>query len=296
MKRVLDDLNIFCRVVETGSLKRAAELLSIPHSTVSRRIDALEDTLGLTLLHRTTREVKVSSRGQELYDDCAAQFSSIQHSINLAIDAEVEFKGKLKVSMPVRAGIDFLGAWLIDFASEHPELTLDIALSNSNKNLIKDEIDLAFRVGPLMDSSAIAQKLWDIPYSIYAHPSLLESLNIECTTISAEALVSLPCVIARPSNKWAFTNSKHEEVQLAVKQQLLVDDLGLALHAAMGGQYITMLPSSMVRGGELVELHVEGLRPRTRIMYAYYLGRRHGQSQIRQVVEYIKQRNLENDL
>ncbi|KZN43969.1 hypothetical protein N482_18220 [Pseudoalteromonas luteoviolacea NCIMB 1942] len=55
----------------------------------------------------------------------------------------------------IRVGIDFLGAWLIDFASEHPELKLNISLSNDKKNLIKEDIDLAFRVGPRLDSSAI---------------------------------------------------------------------------------------------------------------------------------------------
>ena len=135
MKRVLDDLNIFCSVVENGSLKKAAEQLSMLHSTVSRRMDALEESLGLTLLHRTTREVKVSERGLELYQNCSPLFGSLKRSIDIAVDSEIQFKGKLKVSMPVRAGLDFLGAWLIDFASEHPDLKLDVSLSNSNKNL-----------------------------------------------------------------------------------------------------------------------------------------------------------------
>lgn len=296
MKRVLDDLNIFCAVVETGSLKKASERISLPHSTVSRRIDALEASLGLTLLHRSTREVKVSSRGQELYQDCSPLFTSIQRSIDLAIDSEVEFKGKLKVSMPVRAGIDFLGNWLIDFASEHPELTLDIALSNSNQNLIKDEIDLAFRVGPLMDSSAIALKLWDIPYSLCATQDFLDGHNIKGTHITTEQLESLPSVISRPMRSWAFTNSKHQEVMLDPSQDLVVDDLGLAYHSLLKGTYLAMIPTVMIKDAGVVELSVDDLKPRTRIMYAYYLGRRHAQSQIKHIVDYIKQRNSDSTL
>lgn len=291
MKRVLDDLSIFCAVVETGSLKKAAEKIALPHSTVSRRIDALESSLGLTLLHRTTREVKVSSRGQELYQDCSPLFSSIQSSIDLAIDSEVEFKGKLKVSMPVRAGLDFLGAWLIDFASEHPALTLDISLSNSNKNLIQDEIDLAFRVGPLMDSSAIALKLWDIPYSLVATKVYLKHHGIEGSIISVEQMESLPSVISRPTTSWAFVNRQNKEVMLSPSQNLMVDDLGLAYHSVLKDSYLAMIPTSMIKDMDVVELSVEGLKPRTRIMYAYYLGRRHAQSQIKHIVDYIKQRN-----
>lgn len=291
MKRVLDDLNIFCSVVENGSLKKAAEQLAMPHSTVSRRMDALEDSLGLTLLHRTTREVKVSERGLELYQNCSPLFGSLQRSIDIAVDSELQFKGKLKVSMPVRAGLDFLGAWLIDFASEHPDLKLDISLSNSNKNLIQDDIDLAFRVGPLIDSSAIALKLWDIPYTICAHPDLLKQHGIEGLSIAPELLETLPCVVARPAVTWAFTNSVKEEVHIEPNQHMYVDDLSLAHHAALSGKYVAMLPTVMLENKGLIPLEVVGLKPRTRIMYAYYLGRRYAHSQIKQVVEYIKHRN-----
>lgn len=293
MKRVLDDLSIFCAVAEVGSLKKAAERMSLPHSTVSRRMDALESNLGLTLLHRTTREVKVSAQGQELYQDCSPLLTSIQRTIDLAIDSEVEFKGKLKVSMPVRAGIDFLGGWLIDFASEHSELTLDVSLSNSNKNLIQDEIDLAFRVGPLVDSSAIALKLWDIPYSLCATKTYLDRYGIQGSAITVEQLESLPCVISRPSHSWTFINGQNQEVVVSPNQDLVVDDLGLSYHSVLSNAYLAMLPSSMIRDEEIIELNIEGLMPRSRIMYAYYLGRRHAQSQIRHIVDYIKKRNTE---
>ncbi|MBC7003178.1 LysR family transcriptional regulator [Photobacterium sp. BZF1] len=290
MKRVLDDLQVFCTVVEEGSLKKASERLDIPHSTVSRRIEALENNLGLVLLHRTTREVKVSVRGEELYQNCASLLDNINQSIGFAVDSEIEFKGKLSVSMPVRAGIDFLGAWLIDFAAEHPELQLDISLSNSNKHLIKDEIDLAFRVGPLVDSSAIALRLWDIPYVVCAHRSYVERHSLSEGPISTEKLESLPAVITRPATQWRFIDNKQNELTITPYQGLIVDDLGLAYHAAMTGQYIAMLPSSMVQDENMVFLSIESLQPRKRDMYAYYLGRRHAQSQIKHIVNYIRER------
>lgn len=291
MKRVLDDLNIFCKVVEQGSLKGAAEALSVPHSTVSRRIDSLEQSLGLTLLHRSTREVKVSSRGLELYQGCASMLDSIKHSIDLAVDAEIEFKGSLKVSMPVKAGIDFLGSWLIDFACDHENLTLDISLSNDNKNLIQDDIDLALRVGPLVDSSAIAVKLWDIPYTLCATQSFLNMHQINEQRITISELEKLPCVVSRPAVKWAFINDSNQEIFVSPNVSMLVDDLGMALHAAKSGQLLAMLPTAMLSGhDDLVNITLLKLTPRTRVMYAYYLGRRYAQSQIKQVVDYVKNR------
>lgn len=293
MKRILDDMTIFCAVVEAGSLKGASTKLNIPHSTVSRRIEALEKSLGLVLLYRTTRDVRVTSRGQELYNSCAQTLSVLQQSIGMAMESEVQFKGKMRVSMPTRAGIDFLGGWLIDFAQAHPELELDLALSNDNKNLVTDEIDLAFRVGPLVDSSAIALHLWDIPYRLCVHESFLTKRGLAGEFNSLEALHQLPCVISRPSVNWALVDSNNKEVSFAPNKRLLVDDLGLAYHAARSGDYVAMLPLSMIQHSDMVTLSIAGLKPRTRIMYAYYLGRRHAQSQIKMLIEYIKQRNAE---
>lgn len=296
MKRVLDDLQIFCVVVQSGSLKKASEKLAIPHSTVSRRIEALEKQLGLTLLHRTTRAVKVSSRGQLLYEDCVQMLDSISQSIETAIDDEIQFKGRLNISMPVRAGLDFLGGWLIDFAAEHPDLKLDLSLSNSNKHLIKDNIDLAFRVGPLVDSSAIALHLWDIPYAICCHKSFAERHCVTQAGVNVTALESLPCVISRPASKWAFLDKDKNEHILTPNAELTVDDLGLACHAVSSGQYLAMLPTSMIEDDDIIELPINGLQPRTRIMYAYYLGRRHAQSQIKHLVGYIKARYAQQKL
>ncbi|MCF2859214.1 LysR family transcriptional regulator [Pseudoalteromonas sp. SMS1] len=289
MKRVLDDLNLFCEVVELGSLKAASSKTGVPHSTVSRRIESLERALGLVLLQRTTREIKVTPRGKELFLDCAPLFSNLKDSIALAEDAEAKFKGTLNVSMPVRAGIDFLGAWLIDFATEHPDLKLNIALSNTNKDLLKDDIDLAFRVGPLLDSSAIALHLWDIPYSVCAHPAYLKKHDLVQNMITAQHIASLPCVIAHPAKQWAFFDTANDEVMLSPQENLAVDDLGLAHHAALTTHYMAMLPTTMVTD-QLVKLDVSELYPRKRVMYAYYFGKRHVQSQIKQLVNYIKGR------
>ncbi|WP_212748353.1 LysR family transcriptional regulator [Pseudoalteromonas phenolica] len=290
MDRVLDDLTIFCAVVKSGSLKKAAAQLNIPHSTVSRRIDNLEHQLGLKLLHRTTRAVKVSERGLNLYNDSAPMLTSLRSAITSAIEDEVSFKGKLSVSMPVRAGIDFLGAWLIDFSTLHSELKLKVALSNQNKQLVNDGIDLAFRVGPLVDSAAIAQPLWDIPYTVCCNQHFLKNHKIKSNLLTQHQLTVLPSVVVKPAEKWAFIDDKKAQRLITPNEQLTVDDLGLALHAVQTGQYMAYLPTSMLDGLNLELIDIEALKPRTRVMYAYYMGRRHAQSQIKHLIEYIKER------
>ncbi|MDG3085516.1 LysR family transcriptional regulator [Vibrio hannami] len=296
MKRVFDDLNIFISVVEAGSMKKASELLKVPHSTVSRRIDALEEALGLHLLHRTTREVKVTHKGQKLYDDCEPLLASLSQTVDLAIDNEIAFKGNLTVSMPVRAGLDFLGNWLIDFASLHEALKLELSLSNQNLNLVQENIDLAFRVGPLVDSSAIALRLWDIPYSLCASRSFVSASGINPDDVSLEQLQQLPCVISMPSKVWTFVGKDIKELNVQPEAKLVVDDLSMAYHAVVSANFIGMIPDEMILDDDVVRLSIPELVPRTRTMFAYYMGKRHTMSQIKHIVDYIKKRNEERKI
>ncbi|REL34977.1 LysR family transcriptional regulator [Thalassotalea euphylliae] len=301
MKKVLDDIQVFCAVVEQGSLKKASEQLGVPHSTVSRRLDALESSLGLDLIKRTTREISVTARGHQLYQECSPLLASLTNSINAAVADEIRFNGELSISMPVRAGVDFLGSWLIDFAADHPDLSLSIGLSNVNQNLVREQLDLAFRVGPLEDSSAIALHLWDIPYVVCAHKDLLIEAGLVCPkvmsteqiqqiTITESQLSALPAVVTLPASQWAFQSTDNQTHLFTTNQKLTLDDLGLAYHSVGNGRFVGFIPEVMHTNPEVLEINVEGLTPRTRAMYAYYYGRRHTISQIRHLVGYIKQR------
>ncbi len=290
MKKVLDDLQLFCAVVEKGSLKAASEHLGVPHSTVSRRIEALESNLKLHLLHRTTREVTVTHRGEQLYQECSPLLESIDKAIDIAIHDEITLKGSLAISMPVRAGLDFLGNWLIDFAKQYDDLNLQLSLSNTNLNLVQENIDLAFRVGPLADSSAIAIKLWDIPYSLYASQEFIAQYNIGNKPISLEQLAKLPSVITLPSRSWILINQQGEEHSFQPEPKLVVDDLALALHAVESGQVIGLLPDEMITHKALLPVTIAGYTARSRAMFAYYMGRRHTISQIQHVIDYVKQK------
>ena len=302
MKRVFDDLSVFCAVVEHGSLKGASEKTGIPHSTVSRRIEALESALGLKLLYRTTRDVRVTSKGVALFNDCASAMTQVQQSLKRVAQDEITFRGKLTISMPVRAGIDFLGSWLIDFAARYNDLSLELSLSNSNKNLVKDDIDLAFRVGPLVDSSAIAIPLWDIPNVLVCHKQFANMHGIVGQQLSKEKLYDLPCVVAYPTTVWRFESAYGEVHNITPPNSLRVDDLGLARHAVKSKQFLGMLPKSMLldnqgvnefEEGNLISLQLDNCAPQKRKMYAYYLGRRHEQSQLSALIDYVKNRFFE---
>lgn len=192
--------------------------------------------------------------------------------------------------MPVRAGIDFLGGWLIDFAAQHDHLHLEIELSNENRNLIRGGVDLAFRVGPLVDSSAIALRLWDIHYSICATDTFIRDHNLN-GAVSLKSLSQLSTAVSLPIKQWSFTDQNQQTVNLIPDSVLTVDDLGLARHAVQTDKYIALLPDTMIEGTNIRKLEIAGHQPLTRTIHAYYLGRRYSISQIRHIVEFVRERN-----
>ena len=102
--------------------------------------------------------------------------------------------------------------------------------------------------------------------------------------------MKLPAVVTLPASHWMFYDSDNQPHQITPNQQLTVDDLGLAYHSICRGRFIGFMPAVMNTNADAIEINVEGLSPRTRAMYAYYYGRRHTISQIRHLVDYIKQR------
>ena len=291
MQRVLDDLIVFCQVVELGSLKQASLALAIPHSTVSRRIEKLEDNLGFPLLYRTTRHVTPTQRGKQLFDDCKPLLKSVDQAIKIAVNDEHTYRGQVKVSLPVRAGIDFLGEWLLDFASQFDGLVLDIQLSNRNENLAEQDIDLAFRVGPLPDASAIASYLWDIPYAVYATPAMVEQYGLN-NGVTLQQLETLPAAVARPAKRWFFETDDNDELAVSPNERFVVDDLGLVRSALLTDKALGMLPMSMAKNEGLESITLIEGKPRTRKMYAYYLGRRHPSSFVKQMINYVRARHV----
>ena len=133
--------------------------------------------------------------------------------------------------------------------------------------------------------------LWDIPYALCCHQSFLKRHSLAHDTLTLEQIALLPAVISKPAATWAFIDDESRDVNFTPNAKLTVDDLGLAYHALQSGQFIAMLPTSMIKSDEIVQLPLNNLRTRTRKMYAYYLGRRHAHSQIKHLIDYVRARN-----
>lgn len=172
------DLNLmhaFVAVHDTGSFSRAAERLGVPRSTVSRAVAALEESLGVSLFHRTTRKVSTSTAGAALYDRVAPAVNALVASLAELPEREEEPSGTLRLTSTVDLGSAVLAEAVARFTARYPHTEVEVHLSNTMVDLVRDGFDLALRISmkPLRDSTLVARKVGAFAIQIYASPTYL---------------------------------------------------------------------------------------------------------------------------
>lgn len=294
MNNQLDDLNLFCTVAVQQSFYKAAKALNIPHSTISRRIAALEASLGQQLIIRTTRSMRLTEKGQALHEQCAPLINQLGWAISDALDDSEILQGSLKLSMPTRVGLDYMGAYLIDFAKLHPQLNINISLSNEMVDLVKENIDIALRVGPLPDSNLLALKLWDIPFSLVTSPDFAIRNDIDVNQFELSELQRIPCAIAPPQTRWMFEDKNQQPINITPLAGIQVNDLTLALQAALNGVALAYVPNLVLerfcQEAELKPIVADTWAPVTRTMYAVFNEKRSHSRKIQAAIDYVTER------
>jgi len=177
---MLDDLEVFVAVVDAGSFTEAARRLARPKATVSRAVAGLEERLGVTLLHRTTRSVRVTTAGAELHTRAAAALGTLRHALALA-EKDEEPRGVVRITTTVDFAACALPTALTRFLTQHPAVEVDLHVSNRVVDFAAEGIDLAIRfsVAPtLPDSPLRARSLGGAYAGLYAAPSYLARAGV----------------------------------------------------------------------------------------------------------------------
>lgn len=164
---------IFATIAETGSFTGAAEVLGLSPASVSKGLARLEASLGLTLLNRTTRRVSLSSAGRDLLPEAQAMLSAAQVAVESAREGRGALAGPIRLTAPMSFGIRALGAPLATFTAAHPDVTLDVMLSDDHCDLVAESYDLALRIATLTDSSLLTRTVAPVPLALVASPAYL---------------------------------------------------------------------------------------------------------------------------
>lgn len=273
-----NDLLLFARVAETGSFSRAAERLGLPKSTVSRRIAALEESLGERLLLRTTRRLALTDFGRELLAHARQVAAEVDAVKALSEHRQARPSGRLRVSMPSDFATLLLADMLAAFVALHPGVTLELDLSPRRVDLLGEGFDLAIRMGPLPDDSLLAaRRLADFSAGLYAAPAYLAGRG-EPATPDDLARHDALCLLGRAGEPAGWVLARGEERwEGRPPGRVAANAPELLIALARAGAGITAVPDTFaapdLRAGRLRRV-LPNWRPPAHPAWAVFPGRR----------------------
>lgn len=241
-----DDWILFAKIAQYNSFSEAARRLSIPTTTVSRRIQKLESQLGERLFIRNTRSVTLTELGNRLLPKTIFLERALKDLHSTIENNVIDTSGKLKLATSDTLSQFLLPNLLTCFTKQYPLIEFDILTSNRNVKMINESIDFSFRIGELDDSNLIAYKLCELEYSIVTSPLYLKNTNLEVNT---ETLIEHPCIIICVDGKefsWLKVDGDMI-IELNINKKFRVDDLYTAKSLAELGNGIVLLPNFLIK-------------------------------------------------
>ena len=228
------DMLLFAVVVREGNFTRAAQHLGLTKQNVSERIGNLEGKLGVRLLERTTRRLRLTDAGAPYAERCAEIAARIDEANREVQRLQAEPVGLLRVSAPVLYGRRYFAPVISDFMTRYPQVRVEVVLADRRVNLVEEGFDLAIRVGALDDSSLTVRKLGRGAVYYVASPGFLKRNGPP----TFGALRQRRCLGMRPVETWELGGQQEK-----IEPWLVVNDLEILCEAAVAGVGIARLPS-----------------------------------------------------
>ena len=235
-------MTVFVAVAEEESFAAGARRLGMSPPAVTRAISALEDRLGVKLLDRTTRYVRVTDAGSRYLDDCRRIIHETDEADEAAAGINAEPRGHLAVTAPVLFGRMFVVPGIVEYLQRYPEMEVSAAFLDRVVNLLEEGFDVGIRIGELPDSSMRAISVGQVRRVLCASPSYLKEKGMP---LSPPELFNHKIVAASavsPVVEWKFT----QDITVRVKPRLTVTSNDAAIEAVLGGMGITRLLSYQI--------------------------------------------------
>ena len=290
----MSDLNallIFAKVVEATSFSEAARRLGMPISTVSRKVADLEDQLGVRLLERSTRQLRLTDVGADVLEH-AQKGVEVSEAVDSVVSNQLaEVKGTLRLSAPPSIADSLLAPLVTAFQASYPQVHVHALVTDRFVEHVAEGIDLVFRVGPLEDSTLIARKVLRYRHQLVASPEYLE--NVKAPRKPSDLLNHrlLAFSFWNPQKSWTFANGEKKETITFLPYLAMNDFAGLATALVSGagiGDLPPIVSPSLMRDGKLVEV-MPKWRFRAVDISVVHLGNRHIPRPVRLFKEFAAQ-------
>jgi len=255
----IDLLRIFTRVVDCASFTRAAETLGLPRSSVSAAVQELERRLGARLLHRTTRKVAPTHDGAQFYERALRLVADMEDAEGLFRPGAEPPAGRLRVDVPGRIGRLVLAPALPAFLERHPQIDIDLGVSDRMVNLVEEAVDCAVRVGAVTQPGLVARTIGPLALINVASPAYLARAGVPLTPADLPAHQAVGYAAAgqaRPEDwEWIEHGAAHS---LALPARVIVNNAEAYIACCQAGLGLIQIPAYDVRAllaaGELVEV------------------------------------------
>ena len=280
----LDDALIFTRVVECHSFTQAALGLGMQKSTVSRRIVLLEERLGVRLLNRTTRKLRLTEVGQAYYERCRQIMLDFAEAEQAVMQLQLQPSGLLRITAPIEFGQLLLGRVLGEFMREYPQITAEVEITSRKVDPLEEGVDIAMQVGQPQGSTLIARCLLSTGRSLCASPDYLARHGTpqSVAELAGHLAILLP---QDPPRYWPIQGQS-----IACQRVLACNNITFAREAALAGAGIVGLPYMIsreaVQSGRLVELLPQARLPSSEI-YAVYPSRRFQAMKVKAFLDFL---------
>lgn len=287
----LTSMRVFVRVLAAGSLSAAARQLGMSAGMVTKHVDALEAKLGIKLLHRSTRHLSLTEAGSGYLEACQRILAEIDEADAAAASQRITARGVLRMTAPLSFGSRFVAPLLPEFSRRHPEVQVELELSNSRVDLLEGGWDLAIRIGTLPDSLLQARQLGACPTVICAAPAYLARrgtprLAHELSTHNCLAY-SVPSIFG--NKHWSL--GEDGSLRVPIRGDLLTNNGDVLLAAALGGQGVIYQPRFIVgdalQAGRLVALELDHPTCPLGGIHALYPTDRRPPAKVREMIDYL---------
>ena len=242
---LVDGLKAFVATAQTGSFTDAAERMGISNRLTSKYVAELEARIGARLLQRTTRKVGLTPVGEDLLARAPALLDELDDLIGSVREESKGLSGLVRISAPVSFGEIYVGDMVRRFVGLHPQMNVDLRLSDAYVDLARDGIDLAFRIGTPSVSSLKMRKLGDMSSTLVASPDYIEKHGEPSTP---QDLLDHICMVdsnRRDPTRWVFVK-EGEQVEVVLKRRFVVNSAKVARDWAVAGDAIAYCPRFIV--------------------------------------------------
>lgn len=254
----LTSMAVFVATADEGSLSRAARRFGLSSSMAGKHVSAIEAELNIRLMQRSTRKLRLTEAGRAYYARCKRILEEVDDANREASDAQQTVCGVLRIAVPVTFGAMHLGDVLARYLDQHPAVAVDVMLSDRYVDLLGEGIDVAIRIGRLLDSDHVARRLAPCRMVFCASPGFLKRYG---TPANAEDLRRAPRLAfseAVSAGDWMLTDPKGQSHLIDGPVRMAANNTQMLLAASLAGAGVAYGPSFVfgerIAAGDLIAL------------------------------------------